>query len=166
MIYDMTESLDPIKKASPPKPETDAVKSDAKEPDTETVTKDEGLRAAVEASRENIDPQPRPRKSKNSVSPGATAVVGNADTDEVFLSKLEYRAYARKSLSVHHLQRRLNDLGYTEAYADRDGWYGDLTHDAVARFQIDHNLQASGLVDAETAQAIFDGDPNVTLVLS
>lgn len=156
----MSESLDPIEKATPPAPETEAVKSDAKEPDTET--------------------KPRPRKKapvpdiENSVShpivqvpvQRATAVVGDADTDEVFLSRLVYKAYAKKSLSVHHLQRRLNELGYPVAYSDLDGWYGELTHEAVAQFQIDRGLQASGLMNAETATAIFDGDPNVTLVLA
>ncbi len=100
---------------------------------------------------------------KNSVSP-KNAVVGNADTDEIYLSRIVYRNMAaKKSLSVHHLQRRLNDLGYTEAYADKDGFYGDLTKNSVEAFQKDHDLLVTGIVDQGTMAEIFDGDPNVTV---
>lgn len=100
---------------------------------------------------------------KNSVSP-KNAVVGNADTDEIYLSRIVYRNMAaKKSLSVHHLQRRLNDLGYTEAYADKDGFYGDLTKNSVEAFQKDHDLLVTGIVDQGTMAEIFDGDPNVTI---
>ena len=157
----MTQNIEDTPEHNVPEPESEAVKSDAKEPTTESKP----------AMRTRKTPAP---VIENSVSrpvvevsaPAATAVVGNGDTDEVFLSKLVYKAYAKKSLSVHHLQRRLNELGYPAAYSDHDGWYGDLTHDAVAQFQEAHGIQASGLVDAETAQAIFEGDPNVTLVLA
>lgn len=108
------------------------------------------------------------KKAENSVSPAPApvrnAVVGNADTDEIFLSRIVYRNMAaKKSLSVHHLQRRLNDLGYTDAYADKDGFYGDLTKSSVEKFQKDHDLLVTGIVDQGTMAAIFDGDPNVTI---
>lgn len=93
-----------------------------------------------------------------------TAVVGEGDTDSVSLRNINYKDLAhRKSLSVHHVQRRLNELGYPEAYADRDGFYGDLTRDAVARFQKDRGLTETGIVDADTLAALFDGDPNVSI---
>lgn len=107
------------------------------------------------------------RTPKNSVSPApveADSVVGDGDTDPVSLQSIVYKNIKqRKSLSVHHLQRRLNDLGYPEAYADRDGYYGDLTRDAVARYQKENDLVETGIVDQGTLSAIFDGDPNVTL---
>lgn len=109
---------------------------------------------------------PARKKTDNSVSP-KTAVVGKEDTDPVFLSRIIYRNIAaQKSLSVHHLQRRLNDLGYTDAYADKDGFYGDLTKMSVEKYQKDNDLLVTGIVDEGTLTAIFDGDPNVTVHLS
>jgi hypothetical protein len=97
----------------------------------------------------------------------ATEVVGNGDTDLVKLSAMKFKnIYARKSLSVHHLQRRLNDLGYSEAYADKDGYYGDLTFEGVARYQRDNGLDVTGYMDPATMKAVFTGDPNVTIDLS
>ena len=94
-----------------------------------------------------------------------SAVVSGADKDEVLLAACIYKnPRARKSLSIHHLQRRLAALGYAEAYADKDGWYGDLTKNAVTAFQTDNGLEVTGLADAETLHAIFDGDGNVTVV--
>lgn len=104
-----------------------------------------------------------PRSRKRPAS--APHVISAADTDEVFLSALIFEnKHARKSLSVHHLQRRLNELGYSEAFADRDGYYGALTRDAVARLQADEDLDnQTGLVDWETLENIFEHDDNVTL---
>jgi len=95
-----------------------------------------------------------------------SAVVSGADKDEVLLSACVYKnMYARKSLSVHHLQRRLAVLGYHNADADKDGWYGDLTLDAVAAFQSDKNLKGDGQMNAATLEAIFTGDPHCIVVL-
>lgn len=92
-------------------------------------------------------------------------VIGNADTDTVYLDKCVYKnMYAKKSLTVHHLQRRLNELGFTSAYSDKDGWYGDLTKSAVASFQAANNLEGDGLMNAATLSAIFAGDSNITVV--
>lgn len=96
----------------------------------------------------------------------AYAVVGTGATDEVYLSKCVYKnQYARKSLTVHHLQRRLTELGYKEADSDKDGWYGDLTKHAVSELQADRGIEGSGVMNAETFAAIFDGDPNVTVII-
>jgi hypothetical protein len=96
----------------------------------------------------------------------ATHVVGNGDKDEVYLKQCVYKnMYARKSLTVHHLQRRLAELGYSDAAADRDGWYGDLTKEAVKAFQGDNKLEGAGIIDATTFERIFAGDPNVKVIL-
>jgi hypothetical protein len=104
-----------------------------------------------------------PRSRKRPAS--APHVIGKADTDTVLLSALVFEnKNARKSLSVHHLQRRLEELGYTEAGADRDGYYGPLTRAAVRRLQEDEELEnTSGLVDLETLRNIFENDDNVTV---
>lgn len=105
---------------------------------------------------------------KNTVAPPATAyaVVGNGETDDVLLSKCIYKnVYSRKSLTVHHVQRRLVELGYRDAGTDKDGWYGDFTKHAVSELQTDLGIEGDGTMDAETFAAIFDGDHNVTVVI-
>ena len=98
--------------------------------------------------------------------PAGPAVVSDNEVDDVLLSACVYKnLYARKSLTVHHLQRRLNELGYTEAYADRDGYYGDLTKSAVAQFQKDTGIEGDGMIDAPTFLAVFKGDPNVKPII-
>lgn len=98
--------------------------------------------------------------------PAGPAVVGNGEVDDVQLSKIVYKnLYARKSLSVHHLQRRLAELGYGEAVNDKDGFYGDHTKRALARFQAANKLDGAGMVDAPTLTLLFTGDPNVNVVL-
>lgn len=97
--------------------------------------------------------------------PAGAFVVGNGVVDEVSASKIIFKnELARKSLSVHHLQRRLNELGYTEAYKDKDGYFGDRTRQALARFQSDKKMTANGQVDIDTLKVLFAGDANVVIV--
>jgi hypothetical protein len=97
--------------------------------------------------------------------PAGPAVVGFGERDDVLISALVFKQNNQtKSLSVYHLQRRLGELGYSEGTRDRPGSYGDLTSVAVAKFQRDRGLTISGHMDRITAEAIFDGDPNVQLV--
>lgn len=99
-------------------------------------------------------------------APAGPAVVSNKTVDDVLLASIVYKnLYSRKSLSVHHLQRRLTELGYTEAGKDKDGYYGDQTKSAVARFQAANKLEGEGLVDARTLLLLFTGDPNVNVVI-
>ena len=103
---------------------------------------------------------------ENLPEPAGPAVVSNNRTDDVRLDACIYKnIHARKSLTIHHLQRRLAELGYTEASHDKDGWYGDLTKMAVAKFQEDRGFESTGIVDAASFLAIFDGDVNVTTIV-
>jgi peptidoglycan hydrolase-like protein with peptidoglycan-binding domain len=115
-----------------------------------------------------VEQQPTPVVSKGNTPPAAAknaAVSGNA-VDDVLLSQCVYKnMYARKSLSVHHIQRRLVEWGYNDAVGDRDGWYGDLTKASVAAFQAAHNLQGAGEMNADTLAALFNGDENVNVVI-
>jgi hypothetical protein len=96
--------------------------------------------------------------------PAGPAVVGNDAVDTVSVAAVVYKnLYARKSLSVHHVQRRLAELGFVESYRDRDGYYADHTRVAVSRFQTDRGLTVTGLLDRRTAEVLFEGDPNVRL---
>lgn len=98
--------------------------------------------------------------------PSAYAVVGGADQDPVYLDRCSYKHPTRKkSLSVHHVQRRLVEWGYSGAYLDKDGYYGDHTLAAVKKFQEDHDLAGDGLMNSNTLKAIFEGDNNVKVVI-
>jgi len=99
-------------------------------------------------------------------SPVRHVVSGN-DTDDVYLDKCVYKnKYARKSLTVHHVQRRLVELGYRDAGSDKDGWYGDLTQMSIATFQKDRSFAGEGCMNSETFVALFEGDQNVTVHLA
>ena len=105
--------------------------------------------------------QPRP------VATPTRHVVTNGDADPVHLSACVYEnKYARKSLTVHHVQRRLAELGYNDAVGDRDGWYGELTALAVKAFQKDKGFDSTGLMDEATFASLFAGDTNVEIVLT
>lgn len=106
-------------------------------------------------------PQPRP------VAVPTRHVVTNGNADPVHLSACVYEnKFAKKSLTVHHVQRRLVELGYNDAVGDRDGWYGELTALAVKAFQKDKGLDSTGLMNEETFTKLFQGDTNVEVILS
>jgi len=112
------------------------------------------------------EPEPMPMDTPAAEVPSVPHVIGSGDYDEVFLDRCVYKnVYARKSLTVHHLQRRLGELGYGDATADRDGWYGDLTKESVKQFQGDNKLEDTGIMDATTFERVFAGDPNVKVIL-
>lgn len=97
--------------------------------------------------------------------PSEYAVVGLGAVDEVSLSKLVYKnLLSKKSLSVHHVQRRLNERGYSDAFLDKDGYYGDHTKSAMAQFQKDSNIEGDGMPDLVTLVALFENDNNVVVV--
>lgn len=118
---------------------------------------------AAEADAATVAAQPAPASAPQRA---AAVVVSGDSADAVFLSRCVYKSkVTRKSLSVHHLQRRLGELGFADATSDKDGWYGDLTLLAVKAFQTANKLDATGIVDADTLTAIFKGDPHVALDL-
>lgn len=92
--------------------------------------------------------------------------VSGDDVDDVMLANCVYKnVYARKSLTVHHLQRRLIELGYKDADADKDGWLGDETVASIKEFQADKGMDVTGSVDADTFTKIFEGDVHVRVIL-
>lgn len=102
---------------------------------------------------------PKPRKALKD------AVVGTGDTDPVIYARVaaETRGRTRKSLTVHHLQRRLAWLGYAEAASDLDGQYGALTARSVAAWQADNGHDSTGDLTFEQFAEVFEGDPNVSV---
>jgi peptidoglycan hydrolase-like protein with peptidoglycan-binding domain len=123
---------------------------------------------AVEPVAVEPETTPQPESTSESApafvdveSHAGMAVSGNA-VDDVFLSKCVYKnAYSQKSLTVHHVQRRLVELGYHVAGADKDGWYGDLTKSAVEEFQQSIGVAGTGIADLSTLQHLFKNDSNV-----
>jgi peptidoglycan hydrolase-like protein with peptidoglycan-binding domain len=130
----------------------------AAEPNTEAVE------AVAVASEPEPEPQPEPAPTLAPVdveSRAGMAVSGGA-VDDVFVSKCVYKnAYSQKSLTVHHVQRRLVELGYHVAGADKDGWYGDLTKSAVESFQKDLGIAGEGFMTMDTLNHLFKNDANV-----
>ena len=111
-------------------------------------------------------PEPVHVDEPKAYKPAANQSVSGNGIDEVFLVYCIYKnAYARKSLSIHHLQRRLIELGFNDADADKDGWLGDETVSAIKKFQASKGLEETGSVDATTLTKIFEGDHNVQVVL-
>ena len=99
-------------------------------------------------------------------TPTEKHVIGTGDADDVYLAKCVYKnIYERKSLTIHHLQRRLEELGYNDVVGDKDGWLGELTMIAIEKFQQDKGLASTGTVDADTFKKIFEGDSNVNVVI-
>jgi hypothetical protein len=95
--------------------------------------------------------------------PAGPAVVGMGEVDDIHLSSCIFKnTRSRKSLTVHHMQRRLVELGYAEAGFDPDGYFGETTLLAITRFQSENKkLEQTGSLDEATFKAIFKGDPNV-----
>lgn len=125
--------------------------------------------AAVQHVEPAAEPTAAPETSKpapalRQPAPPGRAVSGG-DKDEVRLSACVFKnKFARKSLSVYHVQRRLNELGYRDAYTDKTGWYGDLTLKSVREYQAANGLAGEGVIDKVTLDHLFSDDPNVTVV--
>lgn len=149
--------------------EENELQPDAVEPEENRAIHGSSLKAEEPAAAEPEpvavveEPKPKPKAVNNAV---ATHVVSGKDKDDVFLKQAVFKnPRARKSLTIHHLQRRLAELGYGDAAADRDGWYGDLTKLAVEAWQKDNKVEPTGLMNAKTFEGIFAGDPNVRVVV-
>ena len=113
------------------------------------------------------EPAPEPEVIKQpKQSDQISHAVSGEDVDDVILANCVYKnVYARKSLTVHHLQRRLIELGYKDADADKDGWLGDETVASIKKFQADKGMDVTGSVDSETFIKIFEEDTHVNVVL-
>lgn len=113
-----------------------------------------------------VDETKPPLESVSIQAPATTyAVVSGGTVDPVHLSKCVFKSVTHKrSLTVHHLQRRLKEWGYMDAYLDKDGYFGDLTLKSVNEFRKAHGIFSEVAMDAETFSAIFEGDTNVEVI--
>lgn len=127
---------------------------------------EEEVKPSVTVNPKSKGAMPIPAAMVTLPEPAGPAVVSEGLVDPVHLSKAIYKNnLAKKSLTVHHLQRRLNELGYASAYGDKDGWYGDGTQIAIDLFRADQKIKATGQIDKDTFLAIFKNDPNVDPVV-
>ena len=145
-----------------PKPKApviyDAVLDDA------TLAQHADVDADMEIVEEVVAAPVEEKKAASSKAPEAEyAVVSGKDKDEVRLSAIVFEnKLAKKSLSVHHLQRRLREWGFDGGFTDRDGWYGVSTRDAVHAFQKKQGLPVGDL-DMATLAVLFENDDNVVV---
>jgi peptidoglycan hydrolase-like protein with peptidoglycan-binding domain len=124
----------------------------------ETVVEDTKYAVPVAVTREDIE--------NYLPTPAGPAVVGTGVVDDVVLSSCVYKNDAnRRSLTVYHVQRKLIELELLQDGLVKAGYYGDLTKQAVAVFQANNNIVGDGLMNADTFTALFEGDPNVRVVL-
>ena len=108
-----------------------------------------------------VEPKPVPAPI---AAPAPRHVYGKGVKDDVLYSRVRDTTQTRKSLTIKHLQRRLVELGFTEAGADRDADFGLLTERSVHQWQEKQGAEPSVLTP-EQFSAIFEGDPNVNVVL-
>lgn len=127
----------------------------------EVVVPLDKLAAVAETAKAAVTGKPTP-------PPTVPAVLSSKKSyDPVKLSAIVYKNPASKrSISVWHLQRRLAEWGYTGGLGERSGYYGDKTKNAVLEFQTALGLKATGIVDAETLERVFEGDTNVKVSLT
>jgi peptidoglycan hydrolase-like protein with peptidoglycan-binding domain len=117
--------------------------------------------------KKEAEPAPVSAPPKSLAPRTAYAVVSGKNQDDVHLSKAVYKNTARKrSLTVHHIQRRLTEWGHYDAFLDKDGFYGDSTKKSVIEFQDRMGIIATGLMDIETMTKLFENDTNVVVHLS
>lgn len=118
------------------------------------MSENEKATKSVKKTETKAEPE-KPQAPKS-----AYAVVGKGDRDRVLASA---RNGSGKSLSVHHIQRRLVEWGHgRDVYRDRDGFWREGTSAAFSAF-----AKSQGLSDAEHVEilrALFENDGNVEIV--
>jgi peptidoglycan hydrolase-like protein with peptidoglycan-binding domain len=77
--------------------------------------------------------------------------------EPIFLNKLVYKANTRNSASVIAVKQRLVAHGFVEVMEERMGWIGDITVEAVKKFQEQRGLEVNGLFNHETTSALIEG---------
>lgn len=98
--------------------------------------------------------------AKRTAPKSARHIVSGGVVDQVRVSRLG--PGTNKSLSVHHVQRRLTEWGYADVYRDRDAFWREGTTDALDAFKRDEKLEDFELRDV--LARLFENDANVEVV--
>ena len=98
-----------------------------------------------------VVPEPEPTPEPEVVP--STTLAG----EPIFLNKLVYKANTRNSASVIAVKQRLVAHGFVEVMEERMGWIGDITVEAVKKFQEQRGLEVNGLFNHETTSALIEG---------
>ena len=98
-----------------------------------------------------VVPEPEPTPEAEVVP--STTLAG----EPIFLNKLVYKANTRNSASVIAVKQRLVAHGFVEVMEERMGWIGDITVEAVKKFQEQRGLEVNGLLNHETTSALIEG---------
>ena len=135
-----------------------------------TAEVEEPIAIVEEPTPAPVEPEPMPEPTpveEPQPQPAAANAAVTGSSDDVYLSKCVYEnKYERKSLTIHHIQRRLEELGYKDVVGDRDGWLGELTMMSVNQFQKDRGMDVTDkTVDEVTFISIFAGDQNVNVIV-
>ena len=93
------------------------------------------------------------------------SVVGAGDTDTVAYSKARppRPTEGRKSLTVLHIQRALAAEGIPAPAPS--GRYDNATRESVISYQARLGDEPTGLLTRDQFRALFEGDPNVTVLV-
>ena len=98
-----------------------------------------------------VVPEPEPTPEPEVVP--STTLAG----EPIFLNKLVYKANTRNSASVIAVKQRLVAHGFVEVMEERMGWIGDITVEAVKKFQEQRGLEVNGFFNHETTSALIEG---------
>ena len=99
-------------------------------------------------------------KKSNTKAAAATEL---EDGTVVFMSKMVFESFERKSSSVAAVQTRLVELGYLSAGDDKRGWLSTGTKEALASFATDNRMKADNFLDEKVMKALF-ANTKVTLL--
>lgn len=133
------ETIEPASESAPtPEPESEPAPAPAPKP------------APTPAPTPATVSKPKQQQRKSSAP-------SKLDGVTVVLSALVYQAGMRNSASVAAVQDRLSEMGLSAVRGDRRGWLSDCTVDALRDFQKSAGLDANGLADRKTIEALFSG---------
>lgn len=119
--------------------------------------------ADKEPTQGSVDPAASAEPAVTSTTPYAT--VSGAAVDPIVYSKAvpTGKTGPRRSLTVYHVQRRLHELGFTDAWSETI--YGKLTKYSVSQYQESRGAEATGVLTRDQFTALFEGDPNVSVLV-
>ena len=102
----------------------------------------------------------QPATTKPAASqPAATQSATKADADVSSQYKIKLSGLSLKKTddnsNVEAMQQRLSDLGYITDKSNITGYYGELTEDAVSKFQKKNGIKDTGTADNKTLTTMF-----------